>query len=589
MSRPRARGDRTRRVRLVSGLVLMTYATTHLINHAFGLISYEAAEAARRTPLGFWHYGLIGLVLLAALLAHITTALMGIYERRTLHMPLWQGVQMVFGLAIPFLLVVHILATAGLENAHGMQVNYYLEFWLLWPGLAEQQILLSLLVWLHGCIGLHFWLRQHASYRGVQAGALVLAVLLPTFSMLGFVAGGREMHAAIAADPGLLARLADEFDWVPLSETVWVFPVERGILWVFTLLVIAVLVARTLRHYLALRRDSVRLTYDGGRSVRVPIGTSVLEASRIAGIPHASVCGGRGRCSTCRVRVAGAAHALPAASPEERRVLDRLGATAEVRLACQLRPTEHVEITRLMPAGTNVRDALRRMDPGQGSEREIAVLFADLRGFTRFSEGRLPFDVVFVLNRYFTVMGEAIEAEGGHLDKFIGDGIMALFGVEGTPRQAATDALAGARRMGKALEALNAELAGDLPSPLRMGIGVHLGTAIIGEMGYGRVVSLTAIGDTVNVASRLESASKELAVEAVVSAHLIHAAGLPIPEEGLRELAIRGRAAPLEVLALPRAADLPLPESPDHHETGSSTVSLARLFSHLRRPAADKG
>ena len=74
-----------------------------------------------------------------------------------------------------------------------------------------------------------------------------------------------------------------------------------------------------------------------------------------------------------------------------------------------------------------------RADFAQGSEREIAILFVDIRGFTGLAEGRLPYDVVFVLNRYFAAMGRAVEAAGGRVDKFIGDGVMALFGIESGP------------------------------------------------------------------------------------------------------------------------------------------------------------
>ena len=140
---------------------------------------------------------------------------------------------------------------------------------------------------------------------------------------------------------------------------------------------------------------------------------SVLEASRAAGIPHASVCGGRGRCSTCRVRVGAGAAQLPPPAADEARVLARIGdAGGGVRLACQLRPTHDLEVTPLMPAGAGPSDIRVQVNPGQGIEREIAVLFADLRAFTRMAEGRLPYDVVFVLNQYFRAMGQAIEEAG---------------------------------------------------------------------------------------------------------------------------------------------------------------------------------
>ncbi|MEX2642952.1 MAG: adenylate/guanylate cyclase domain-containing protein, partial [Acetobacterales bacterium] len=238
-------------------------------------------------------------------------------------------------------------------------------------------------------------------------------------------------------------------------------------------------------------------------------GATALETLRAAGIPHASVCGGRARCSTCRVRVGAGGDALPAAAPTEAALLKRIGAPPSVRLACQLRPSADVELVPLLPPDATPADSRGRSSYRQGAEREIVVLFADLRGFTSFSEGRLPFDVVFVLNQYFSSMGQAIEGAGGVLDKFIGDGIMALFGVESGPRQGALEAIDAARAMSQRLVELNEALAGDLPTPhealagdlptpLRVGIGLHLGPAIVGEMGWGRAISLTAIGDTVH-------------------------------------------------------------------------------------------
>jgi adenylate cyclase len=284
----------------------------------------------------------------------------------------------------------------------------------------------------------------------------------------------------------------------------------------------------------------------------------VLEMSRIGGIPHASVCGGRGRCSTCRVRVGGPDRALlPAASPEERKVLARVGAPENVRLACQLRPPPgRYRITPLLPASAGPIEAYRRQPQAHGGERFVAILFADIRGFTSISEGRLPYDVVFLLNRYFRATGHAVQAAGGRLDKFIGDGVMAIFGLDSAPQAACRQALDGARRMSLALDDLNEALSDDLDQPLRIGIGLHAGPAIVGEMGFERASSLTAIGDTVNTASRLESLTKDFAVELVVSQDLLDRAGLDLPAAARHEVEIRGRQAHLAVRALARATDL---------------------------------
>jgi len=180
----------------------------------------------------------------------------------------------------------------------------------------------------------------------------------------------------------------------------------------------------------------------------------------------------------------------------------------------------------LLPPFVHVSDALGSVDLALGIEREIAVLFADIRGFTALAEGRLPYDVVFVLNRYFAAMGNAVERAGGRVDKFLGDGVMALFGVESGATSGCRDALLAARLMSERLAELNQSLVEELGQPLRIGIGIHVGPVIVGEMGYRNATALTAIGDAVNTASRLQEMSKDFDCELVVSADVLARADL---------------------------------------------------------------
>jgi len=569
-----------RQLRLGSGLVLMAFATTHFLNHALGLVSFEAMQAGRRSLLGFWHgppwYWLLGL----AFIVHIAATLIGLLERRSLRMPPWQYLQIGLGLLIPVFLAVHYMGARALALAYGTETDYYWQLHIIWPGAATQQILALLLVWLHGCVGLHYWWRLRLWYRRLEKPLLALAVLLPTLAITGFIQGARAFKAEAEADPAWLAELRQAGGWPNEEQLALVYRGEAWIIGAFLGAVAAVLLGRLLRDLVLARPDTVAIAYDSGRRVRVRRGTSVLEASRMAGIAHASVCGGRGRCSTCRVRVEAAPDALPEPEPGEAKVLARLGAGPDIRLACQLRPTTDIGVTRLLPPEVGPTAAGGRMDPSQGTEREIAVLFADLRSFTRLAESRLPFDVVFILNRYFKAMGEAIEGEGGRIDKFMGDGIMALFGTEAPepPAMVARRALAAARAMAEALAALNESLARELPAPLRMGIGLHLGPAIIGEMGHGRAVSLTAVGDTVNVASRLEAEAKTRAAELVVARGLVEKAGLTLEDSEAAEIPLRGRSAPLAVLILADARRLP-----QRHTDAPEPQRLPHLLRRGRR------
>jgi adenylate cyclase len=149
-----------------------------------------------------------------------------------------------------------------------------------------------------------------------------------------------------------------------------------------------------------------------------------------------------------------------------------------------------------------------------------------------------------------------VQAAGGRLDKFIGDGVMAIFGLDSAPELACRQALDAARRMALALDDLNEAMSGDLDQPLRIGIGLHAGPTIVGEMGYERATSLTAIGDTVNIASRLETLTKEYTVELVVSQELADRAGVDLSAAPRHEVEIRGRQGRLAVRAVKRASDL---------------------------------
>jgi adenylate cyclase len=545
------------RLRLGSGLVLMAFVIGHLSNHALTLYSLEAVEAGRVIFLTIWRSLPGSLLLYGALFVHIVLALWRLFERRRLRMPIWEAVQIGFGFAIPFWLALHILGTRGVHELFGVNDSYLLQFAYIWEGNPDRHIVMLLLVWLHGCIGLHFWLRIRSWYRRVQPVFLILAMLLPGAAIAGFALGGREVQAIIANNSDWLAATAKEQNWPNEAVQTWMFTTEEWIVAGFSLALVSIVLARLVRRWLERKSGRVQLRYLDGTAVAIEPGMSVLDGSRLAGIPHASVCGGRGRCSTCRVRVGKGSDALPPPDADETKVLERIGAVEGIRLACQLRPTEDLEVAPLLPAMSGPSASQHQVNPGAGIEREMAVLFADLRAFTRMAEGRLPFDVVFILNQYFKAMGAAIERSGGRVDKFIGDGIMALFGFDAEPSLACRQALLAAKSMGEALADLNRDIKADLPEPLRIGIGLHAGPVILGEMGYGRATSLTAIGDVVNVASRLEALTKEFDAELVVSARLARLAGVDLGTFDAHDIDIRGRLRPLRVHVIGDASTLP--------------------------------
>src|SRR5438309_890219 len=437
-----------RRVRLWSGLVLFAYVTTHLANHSLGLVSLDAMEAGRVYFLALWRNPVVSLLLYASLVTHVALAFWALYQRRTLRMPLWEAAQLALGLAIPPLLVTHIVGTRIAWQVYGVEDAYSrvaLTLWALAPDLGSRQVLIVSLAWVHAMIGLHSIVKLRAWYPRAAPWLLGVVVLVPVLAILGFVNGGRQA-AALARDPAVRAQM----------------------LW-------------------------------HGRAPLTPAETATLVRVREGGF---------------------------------------------------------VGYTTLLPATATAADGRPPGDSHSGREQDVVVVFADLRRFTRLAEHRLPYDVVFFLNRYFEAVGGAIQRSCGVANQYTGDGVMALFGLDVGPEEGCRQALAAAGEMVRSVATLSEALVADLPEPLRLGIGIHTGPAVVGRMGYADAVYLTAVGDTVHVASRLAPLTQDYDRQLVSSAALARRAG--VATEGLprHELTLRNRAEPLAVLVVRSAVAL---------------------------------
>jgi adenylate cyclase len=541
-----------RRTRLVTGLVLFSYLTTHLLNHALGLISLDAMEAGRVWFLALWRNPIGTTAFYGSLLVHFGLALWAIYQRHHLRMPLWEALQLALGLCIPPLLAVHFVGTRLAYEWHGVEDSYaktVLTLWYSSPIHGVRQALLIAIAWTHGCLGLYFWLRLRRWYARYAALFFAGALLLPVLALLGFAQAGHTVEFLIARDPGWIEHIKQTTHAFGPGEGEDLVRVHDAIIIGFWTCLALVLVARMIRQ-INDRRSRIRISYPDGREVHVPRGFSVLEASRFTGIAHASVCGGRGRCSTCRIRISHGVSLLPPPSASEQRVLQRVGAPPNVRLACQLRPTGNISVTPLLPASAQPRDGYAQPSYLAGQERIIAVLFADLRTFTGIAEQKLPYDLVFLLNSYFESVGDAIVGSGGIIDKFIGDGVMALFGVDSGPEEGSRQALTAAKIMIANVNALSQTLTEELAEPLKIGIGIHCGPAVVGRMGYGSTVHLTAIGDTVNVASRLQDLTKEYGCQLIISEQVAEQAGLAVSAFPRHELTVRNRREALAIFVV---------------------------------------
>lgn len=548
-------------LRLYSGIVLMLFLVMHLMNHVLGLISLEAMEAGRGVFITIWRSPPGTILLLGSLIVHTALVMIKLFLNRSVRrIPPKEIVQIIMGLAIPPLMIVHIIGTRIAHEVFGIEDSYAFVLYSLWVATPMQALLQSIglvVAWMHGCLGIHFWLRLKPWYEKAYPYLYSLALALPILALTGFINGANEVETLFQN-----AEWRDAFFKslnITQDDITWVYATrDVG----FRIMIVALLLLLLSRLYWMVhfkRKKLLTITYPNGKTVATPLGSTLLEASQLGGIPHASVCGGRGRCSTCRVRISAGADTLPPPSDKELAVLKRVGAAEGTRLACQLLPLSDLSVVPLLSAKASPRQSFSRPGYLQGEERNIAILFADLRSFTKFSEHKLPYDVVFVINQYFRHMGEAIEQSGGHLDKFIGDGVMALFGLEDTPEIAAKKALIAAKAMATELEIMNNNLKSDLGEPLRIGIGVHIGHVIVGEMGYGKATSITAIGDAVNTASRLEAMNKEYGSQLIFSDAVSKAAGFTGPSK-TESVMVRGRKAPLAIHIIDDATQADIPD-----------------------------
>lgn len=550
------RGGWQQRIRLGAGLILFAFAALHFINTGLGLVSLSAVETFDAWRISVTRSLPGTCVLGAALLVHIGLAVYKLVGRLTLRLPRWELFQIATGLAIPLLLFPHIVNTRLAATLFGVHDTYPYELLRLWQDSSISQSFLLLLVWIHGCVGLHFWLRLAPGYRTFAPILLVLATLVPAAGIAGFAAGGAEVVSANAS-PAAFAAFKASVHW-PSDHA---DTLQRYREWTWygygTLLGLVVIILLT-RTFLQSRRPRIPIAYVGGPQVTAPVGPTLLEVSRAYGVPHACVCGGRARCSTCRVQVVEGLETLAPPSPAERDTLASIKASPDTRLACQIRVVDRASVLRIVTPG-RVNGVDRGGAVGrQGEGRTLAVLFFDLRGFTRMSNGRLPYDVVFILNHLFAAVGDAIEAEGGWIDKYMGDGLMALFGRETGPRIGSQQALRACRRIDEAVERVSGELKSELGEPLAIGMGLHVGPLVLGEIGHRESARITVIGDAVNTASRLEALTKSPACQLIFSSAVAELSGLDVTNFAPETVEIRGVREPISIYRIRRARALDL-------------------------------
>jgi adenylate cyclase len=547
------------KVRPISAVVLLAFVVCHLTAHSFLLVSFERAGAALDILMYPWRSVIGTAVLASALLAHYSNALWSIYVRRHLRLSRWEWWQLSLGLSIPLLLMFHVIGTRVAEGLLGVTSRYssvLLVQWQLSPWLGVLQVTGVLTVWIHACIGIHFWLRTKTWYAGWRPLFVGVGLLLPTLALAGYVTAGNQVLRA-AENPNY-AKLSLQASNLTDQKRTEIGRIARVGSAIYLALILLPFAGRGVRAWVYRRRRRPLLTHSNGQTVPMLPGATVLETLRENGIPHASVCGGRARCTTCRILVTKGLRNLPEPSGLEAKALARIGAMSGVRLACQIGPTADISVMPLLAADARAADGMVRAGL-EGSERLITVMFVDLRGATSLGEAKLPYDLLYILNQFFDEMIKALNATNGYYSQFTGDGLMALYGLNAEdPATGAADALRGAREMLARVAQLNSRLRGDLPQPIRIGIGIHFSEAIVGAMGPPGSQIITAIGDTVNACKRLEGLTKEYDCAVVVSRRAADMADLDVKGRKLHQASIQGRTQTVEFYALKTLADLRL-------------------------------
>jgi len=554
----RRRGFRfsLRQTRLASGLVLLTYVALHFANHALGNISVEAMERGLVLQKLVWQSPPGTIILYAALFTHMGLGFWAVYQRRQFRWTWMEAAQLALGLSIPFLLAEHIIGMRLALGLFGHEKGYAEALYVYWianPGYGVALAAALLVVWIHGCLGVHYWLRLKPAYPRVKNALLAFAVLLPTLALLGYYQGGRQILQS-AGDPLWQARHLTPQRFGTGDQVALLLRVRSVAVAALAASLAVALLTRAIRRLRQRWAGSILMTYPD-RAIRVKRGLSVLEASLLNGVPHAHVCGGRGRCSTCRIRVLGDLSDLAPASADERAVLDRVLAGPDERLACQLRPTRDLAFVPLLPPHTTAADA-PRAPTRTGEERYAVVMFVDMRDSSRLAERRLPYDTVFMINQFLNAVSGAVIAAGGEPNQVLGDGLLAVFGLKVSPEKACRQAIAACGAIAANVDRLNRALALVPAEPIRFGIGLNAGLTVAGDIGYERHAQFTVIGDVVNVAARLQDWTKSLDCEVLMSEEVHVKAGFGPDDRPIHDIDVRGRQSIVRARSAARAADL---------------------------------
>jgi adenylate cyclase len=522
MSGPSRRLERTARLTaLVSGLVLFAFAAAELGNDAIGLVSLETMG-----DLAEWRTELIrswpgGVLLLIAFVSHIGTTLWFVARRATLRMSLWDAALIVSGILVPLLLLPYLVDTSGANALFGVEDDSLYRLARLWPEHAFFYVVLIVLLWGHGCLGLHQWLKLRPGYRAIAPVLAVVALAMPIAAVAGLVASARVVSVLMADDAfAAQVRAATHWPSAEAQDALWRWRLTAEAAYGALVLVIAgALTARFLRIVVAPKID---VTYVNGPTLKASTGPTLLEISRINAVPHAEACGGRGRCTACSVRIEQSEAPLPPRTAAE---VQMLGAQDDlIRLACQIRPTAALTVTRLAPTA-DTATAEPELDTA-GIERQVAALCVQLQDHATLVGARRAYDAIFLLNEFLDMINAAVASHNGWVVRVTGSGLVAVFGRDDSAQAGCRAAVATSADIDVALDRMNEKFSAELGRPIAVAMGLAFGTAYLGRVGAGPSKPLTAIGPVIDAACGLAGHAENRGSQLLADPAALQAGGI---------------------------------------------------------------
>ena len=450
-----------------------------------------------------------------------------LFLRRTLRLTGFELVQMLMGLALPPLMVLHVLGTRVASLMVDFEPSYawiMLLYWKWLPLAGLRQVFVVVVAWTHGCMGLYQWIRLQAWWPTWRGLLYPLALLVPVSALLGMVEAGKDA-LQLAERASWMARISAQTANLDKAAIDAIYQAQSVFLVGYFGVLLAVLVARYVYQRRQPRESVIQVTYRDGPTVRHAGGISLLEISCAMDVPHTSLCGGKGRCGTCRVRIINGMEHLPPASTLERETLSRLGTDADVRLACQSVPAgSPLMVQRLVPVDSGI-EVLERPRFSAGKCLHMTILDLRLSGLGALATNREAPDALFLVNRYLEDICRKIEAAGGRIDRIDASGLRAMFGLQGLPEAASRAALEVAKRL---LSAASSDAPAVQPDELRIAMCLHVGEVLVGELNLGDSLHLTAFGETVNDVTALHELPTQGENSLVLSDAFALACGLDV-------------------------------------------------------------